>query len=303
MPNDRAQQIESVLNDLTGLRSRPTFNQYAVEENIIFFRSIYSLPSYIKWLLTRAHMIEPQKLLELTDFPFERWDITMHKALSSLQKRDFPGLITPLVEKISEMITNHDGETLLILNAGAGAMETEVQIIKRLGAKNAKKIFFIGDDKSEAALGVAKENLRELRDVPVYELDQLDEKKLMKLVGETKKSINIVLCKNDIFALDKAFGVNFFDIVFSSLFLHHLSDAERIRLDTIEEKIAKRVLEYDGYRTWTSFLPQSITAWNNPVFLNASIFSILRYAKKEDIQKRSPRHSFFWTGTYLLELK
>ncbi len=304
--SERLDQIEAILDDLRGLlvaKDTPEDKKYAIEENIAFFEAAKSPWKYVKWLIARARKIDGARLLELTDFPFERWDIEMHKALSSLQKKRFPGLIDPLVDRITKAVNESRSGTLFILDAGAGAMETEAQVIRRLG-RNSGKVFLVGADKSAAALGVARRNLEEAREkANIYEFEELDETELKRLAERESGSCAVVLCKNDIFALDRKFSANFFDLAFSSLFIHHLAESERNRLDAVEKKISKKVAEYDGRKKWGSVIPQSIMAWGNPVFLNASIFSILRYPTEQEIRRRSPNVSFFWTGTYLLELK
>ena len=83
---DRRTLIDHILKDLETLRGNPTVpNQYAVEENIAFFRAIRSFPSYVKWLIRRAPKLDRARLLELTDFPFPRWDREMHLKLMEVE--------------------------------------------------------------------------------------------------------------------------------------------------------------------------------------------------------------------------
>ena len=49
MNQARLQQINEILKDLYELKESNFENQYAVEENIKFFKAIKSVPSYIKW--------------------------------------------------------------------------------------------------------------------------------------------------------------------------------------------------------------------------------------------------------------
>ena len=114
----------------------------------------------------------------------------------------------------------------------------------------------------------------------------------------------VILCKNDIFKLDRDFSPQMFDLVFNSLFRHHLNAVEKDKIAVISKKIAKKVMEYDGYRNWPAFIPQSIVGWKFPIFLNAVIFSNLRYSEKNEIEitKEDWRISFFRKiGFYLRE--
>src|SRR3989338_3649692 len=75
IPSDRKEIISHVLKDLEILKNNPSFqNTYAIQENIAFFEAIKSLSGYVFWLIKRAPKLERLRLLELTDFPFPRWD-------------------------------------------------------------------------------------------------------------------------------------------------------------------------------------------------------------------------------------
>ena len=104
---ERGKIIDHVLTDLASLGNQyghSNYFKYALDENITFFKSCRSLFQYLKWLFLRAPVIDREKILELTDFPLPRWDQRMHLRLIELQARKFPGLIKPLVDKISHFI-------------------------------------------------------------------------------------------------------------------------------------------------------------------------------------------------------
>ena len=88
IPSSRKEIIIHILKDLEDLRSSSSFhNTYALEENIAFFEAIRSIRTYIVWLIKRAPKLEREKLLELTDFPFPRWDREMHRKLVEMEKK------------------------------------------------------------------------------------------------------------------------------------------------------------------------------------------------------------------------
>lgn len=93
-------------------------------------------------------------------------------------------------------------------------------------------------------------------------------------------------------------------MVFHSLFRHHLNNPQKKQIDSVIKTIAKSSLEYDGYKSWFVMIPQTIMVWRQPILLNATIFSDLRYSTKEEIRSRIKNRqklSFFRIGTYLLE--
>lgn len=53
MSKARLEQIDEILKDLTDLKSKGFENQYAIDENIKFFKALYSLPRYC--LLTEGN--------------------------------------------------------------------------------------------------------------------------------------------------------------------------------------------------------------------------------------------------------
>jgi hypothetical protein len=130
---------------------------------------------------------------------------------------------------------------------------------------------------------------------------------LMARAGKIDKKehnkLHVILCKNDIFRLDNHFPEKTFDIIYHSLFKHHLNDRETFLMDTIVKRLSKYVLEYDGYRSGLTLIPQTITAWNHPVFLNAAILSNFRFSTKKELKTAASKTSqlcFYKAGTYLL---
>lgn len=296
-------EINSILQKLREFKNDPQYGDrlYAIDENIKFAEAMKSLPRYAWWLLTRALKIDGARLLELTDFPVEEWDVKMHKRLMEVERNEKIKLIKPLVDTISEFIFQ-ENRPLILANLGAGGMEADRQVISELiGRKYDKPIIFIGVDKSPITNKIAKENLNSLgKGIEIFDIDSLTKNRLEEIAG-ANKGIAVILCKNNIFNLAVEFPPKYFDLVYDSLFKHHLSESDRERLDKIIKEISKKYLEYDGYRSWPHTIPQSLVAWNNPVFLNGSIFSMLRYSRKDKLNFRGV--SFFKnTAHYLREL-
>ncbi|GEM_PF-858777 len=308
---NRSKIIDNVLSDLFSLKKTGyVANSYAIDENIIFFKAIKSFSGYIKWLFGRAPKIDGQKLLELTDFSLSnlpKWEIQMHKELISLEKKKFPGLIEPLVDRILNIIISSN-KSLIVADFGSGGIEVVRQVIIRLVYNNYKhKVTFVGIDLSDAAHEVALENLQKLKEnhiIDVFRIEKLDKQILNRLISTGNEQYKVILCKNDLFKLSDYFSEHFFDVIFHSLFKHHFNVRDKERVELVSERYGKIVLEYDGYKSWPHIIiPHALTGWRDPVFLNATIFSDLRYSTRREIRKatRKGHLRFFKIGTYLLE--
>lgn len=257
---------------------------YAIRENIVFLEAARSLPRYLWWLLRVAPKLDGSRLLELTDFPVEEWDIAMHERLIEMQKRKRPGLVTPLVSAITGYVQN-ESRDLVIVNLGAGGMEVDRQVVQWvLKTNHPHTLTIVAVDKSPVTRRIANKNLKELaNDVEIIEAGELTQMELERIRENAQKKILIVMCANDIFELDQKFQPQYFDLVYHSLFLHHLNSVEQEKLECTIQAIGKRHFEFYGYRCWPVVVPQTIVGWNSPHFLNAELFSNLRFKKKREI--------------------
>ena len=186
-------------------------------------------------------------------------------------------------------------------------MEADRQVISVLiDKKYEKPIIFIGVDKSLITNKIAKENLNSLgKGIEIFDIEILTKYRLEEIAKANKGTV-VILCKNDIFNLDAEFPPKYFDLVYSSLFKHHLvEESDKEKLDKIVNEISKKSLEYDGYKDWPIIALQTLAGWNYPNFLNAEIFSNLRFKNKKNIisfSKNKGKVSFYKsTGFYLLE--
>lgn len=300
MSLNRSQIINDVLDELDALKNNHFLNEYALQENVLFFKATQSIWKYIKWFLFKTPKINSEKLLEFTDFSSQKWEIEMHKNLAKAERDKFPGLIKPLVENIVKIILKSN-DLKIIADLGCGAMEVERQIIQKLiSLENKTPSIFIGIDKSNIVAQIAKENFKEIQDfIEFYEIDNLDMDILNNLINQRKKNYLVIICKNDIFKLDNFFPSKIFDLIFHVFFKHHLNSSEKQNLDDTIIKLSKQILEYDGYKSRVNMIAQSITAWSSPVFLNAAIFSSLRFSKKKFLSKKYNNLKFYWHGNYL----
>lgn len=304
----RTQEINDAIQKLESFKSDPVYikDAYAIDENIIFFKSIKNLASYFWWLLSRPKKIAPALLLEPTDFPVEEWDVKMHRRLIQVERNKHIGVGKPLVDKIVEFVLA-ECRPLVIANLGAGGMEVDRQVIANLiEEKHPHPLIVVGVDKSPTTRLIAKDNIISLGSaVNVIECDQLTNERLEEIKA-SEKGITVVLCKNDIFSMKNSFPFNTFNLIYHSLFKHHLPPEQRPQLDSLIKKLALRAFEYDGYRTWLTIIQQTIVAWNYPFFLSGIILSNIRFDTAMVVKERAvfaKSLSFHPnTGHYLLEL-
>lgn len=301
---NRKEMIAVIIRDLELLREKESFAGYAIDENLAFFKASQSATAYIIWLLFRAPKIAPERLLELTDFPLPEWVREMHEGLIEIERRKFPGLIKPLVNDIVEFIFQKNPR--ILVNFGCGGMEAERQVIERLKESGyQKRLIFGGVDKSLVVKEIARANLRGLEDViDIYEVEELTQDFLYRLLAIDNAKHAVVLCQNDIFEMDKSFNERSFDLIFYSMFRHHLSESLKASLDRVAFSLAKAVIEYDNYKGWWHLIPPSIAIWNKPPLLNGAIFSRLKAPRRQELSGRMCSASlkfFMKTGTYLLK--
>lgn len=299
----RRQQIEDALMRLKEFQSHPAYSdkQYAIHANIAFLEATRSIPKYLWWLFMVAPKLDDSRLLELTDFPVEEWDVAMHERLIELQKRKQPGLVAPLVSAIIEYIQK-ESRDLIITNLGAGGMEVDRQVAEwALKTNHLHTLTIVAVDKSPITRKIADKNLKALAsDVEIIKTGELTASSLDQMRKNTTKKILIVMCTNDIFELDQKFPVQYFDLVYHSLFRHHLNPSEQQKLDRTIQTIGKKHLEFDGYRSWLHGLIQSLFAWTSPVFLNGTIISMARYKTKDEAGQESGGVSYYTNTAHYL---
>lgn len=295
--------IDSALKKLRVFAMEDTDERraYAIRENIVFLEAARSPLQYLWWLFRVAPKLDGSRLLELTDFPVEEWDIAMHERLIELQKRKQPGLITPLVNAITRYIQK-ESRDLIITNLGAGGMEVDRQVAEwALKSNHQHTLTIVAVDKSPITRRIADKNLKELsHSIKIIETGELSVAELEQLRKQTAEKILIVMCTNDIFKLDTHFPPNYFDLVYHSLFRHHLNPDEQKRLDQTIQAIGKDHFEFDGYKSWAHGFIQSLFAWTSPVFLNGTIISMARYKTKPEAGKESGIVSYYGNTAHYL---
>jgi SAM-dependent methyltransferase len=277
----RHRKLSEIVNDLKLLKasSRPE-EIYALEENIVFFNAIKTLPGYIYWATTRRRKLQPKKLLEIADLPLPRWEKELYQDLNAVERRKFPGLTKPLRNLLTSFVGQN--KSAIILDLGCGGMEAERQTLTQLSKSGAKhSTVFVGIDAAPQAWDAIQENLRELKDTLVIKqipgLNNLEKYR-------SKKPTVLFVC-DDAVELANIHGQRF-DMIFSSRFKHHLDEEGKIKVDKVCREIANNAIEYDDYRTAFSWLPPISTAWYRPILLNGAIFSQVRQPSKKELKTK-----------------
>ncbi|MEK7650492.1 MAG: hypothetical protein AAB364_01315 [Patescibacteria group bacterium] len=303
-------EVNGIVQDLRSLKSMGDGqHDYAIEQNIIFFEAIKNPISYLKWLFWQAPKINGHELQEINDL-LPKYDLFMHTKLIEMEKKRFPGLVEPIVDRLTNLI-NQELRTVTLINLGSGGMEVERQVINRLiKMGHDYPVVFVGVDQSSETRLLARNNLASFeRKILITEKDDLSQIDLDKIKSKDQNNqYKVVLCGNDIFRLPDNFKKKYFDFGLHSLFRHHLNEKQKNRLDEVLQSIADTTLEYDGFKDWFGILPQTIIGWKHPVFLNAEIFSNLRFSTKfkikQEVEKRgwrSVKLNFSKIGYYLLQ--
>lgn len=284
-PNSRDEQIGLILSELAQLHPRSEAEKYAIEQNALFFKSIRSVFLYSRWLYGARKHIHKKDLLEINEL-LPDLDEIFHAKMAEVERRPFPGIIRPPVDYVTALtIHAPQGKRLRIASLGSGSMEVERQIIEQVQQKGElRPLTVVGFDISSKTRAFAGKNLSALANVRIVQETKLTEEKLAALERETQELILVVISDNDIFALSSDFAPRAFDLVMTILFLHHLHEEDRIRLVRQMRILAPRTLNYDGYQDEIVIPILSMTGWHNPVFLNAAVFSSIRFPSRIEAQ-------------------
>lgn len=299
----RSQILHEILADLEELEKeswRSKDFQYALRENIRFFQAIKDPLSFLKWQLFHAPHIDASRLLELADLPLPKWEARLYEGLRWIERKKIPGLLTPLCRTLAR------SSGRVYLDIGCGAMEIERQVVRLLAQHHTTSPrVFIGVDQSSSSYAAIQGTFHDLTDkVEVMKLTNLNPKSLSSALKPGNKH-RVVFIEADALALEGKLSRKEVDIVYSSRFMHHLTDPQKKQFDKSLKRMGKIILEYDDYRTALSWIPQTLSAWSRPVLLNGALLSRLRQPSKKSLQKEGYGHNirfFSPPGVYIKEI-
>ncbi len=277
----RYKKIHDIIKDLEiqlGIAS--TDQKYAIQELLIFFRSIYTLPGFIAWGLLHRGKTDGTRLLELADLPLPKWEAELYSDLSHVERKAFPGLSKPLRNILVDYL--NDNDKMPLLDLGCGSMEVERQALTHiLRYDSDRKPLIVGIDVSADAFASIKENFADFAyKIRIQKILSLTDVNLINTDQPT-----ILFYCGDALDVAQVHGHKF-GMIFSSRFRHHLNSDDKKKLDMISHKHSHYVVEYDDFRTAASWLPPILTAWYRPVLLSAAQFSQLRQPAKQELIKQ-----------------
>jgi hypothetical protein len=307
LKNERSLKIQEILAFLEKEKETNSTQIYSINENIRFFRSISSFTGFLKWYRCFHKHIDGSRITELTDFENKHFTRELHGELIKVERRKYPGLITPLVIAICNQIRSLKKDVLMA-DIGSGSMELTRQIIARLVRKNnVRKLTIFAYDKSPSAHEKAIENLSSLNEyVEIHVMDTFDNEKLSQILKCSRKNINIILSQENVFNLGRENTKLKFDIIYHSYLKHHLDEFQKKEIDSIVAGISNKTFEYDGFYSPLGMLIQAIYTWKNPILLNGAVFSILRSPALDTLNQIPGPVRIYkigknlsWLGTYL----
>ncbi len=282
----RRDLIAVIIDKLRKIQPTP-MTTYAITENIRFFRASRSMWSYVTWLLT-AGRLDARRLLEINEL-LPEYDKQLHDSLIEIERKKFPGIIEGAVQYLELLRRKVDADRIRIGSIGSGGCEVERQFIERTlrAPLGTGKVTIVAFDISIAAHDRAEENLESLKSerIRMVRVPQLTAESLRTLETETTQDMLVVFAHNDIFTLDSIFEKQTFTVLMSVLFLHHLPRNLGVELVRLMERAATYVMHYDGYRSLPHMIIQSFAGWKQPVFMNAAVFSNLRFWTKRGVSE------------------
>ena len=285
--------LDEIIQDLETLKSKGTFeNVYAIDENIKFFKSMYSLLRYVHWLKNEKPKIDGSRLLELSDFYLSsgRWESILQKELLEIEQWKFPDNLMQfrktILTRIDALSQKNPSRPLILISLGSGPMEIERQLIGALRKNGSKqKLIMFGIDSAEASLNAAKEN-HQKSNMPIIETDNLNDNFLDKIKEEHKnEQFILILLKANVMLLKNYFKEGSVDLVYHSKFKHHLIGEQKLKLDEICKYLSKVVIETDLLNNMFMMIVPVVarTRWLHPILLNGGIFSALRSPLKQEV--------------------
>lgn len=281
-PSDRREQIEVILSELSALHPQAETEAYAIRQNELFFRAVRRKLSYLRWLYGARKQIQGNSLLEINEL-LPGLDDVFHTKMAEMERQPRPGIIQPVVESIAGLARQvPHGKRFRIVSLGSGSMEAERQAVEALLRGGTHSLTVVGFDISPRTRAFAAKNVGTLANARIVQASRLTEAKLAELERETREPVLVVVADNDIFTLLSDFTPSFFGLAMSTLFLHHFGRAEREKLVALMRSLAPKALNYDGYKNEAVLPLLSIAGWGSPVFLNAAVFSTIRFPSREE---------------------
>lgn len=283
----RAEVIEHVVRNLRqsldDISRHGEHYRKPLEENLAFLEAIRTFFGWARWAWGRARRLDPDSLLELADFPWLPYGPECTRQLIAVQRKTFPGLIRALVEALDFRILRLSrergaGVTISVLEIGPGGCEVVRQLIERWRQRGSvPHVRFLCVEIDGQLVTVAIENLRVQLESGLLAFETISNGEVPSWVAAGQDGAPVKLGYLTGAAVDVLPGLGErFDLAFHSLMKHHIPTQQREVLDGLLVAAANEVIEYDCWRSLLSFLGATHESWNEPLQLNAALFSTLR---------------------------
>jgi len=284
----RSREIAEIISDLKTMQDDPQYKE-AVADNIAFFRAARRPWLFLSWLTLNSSRLKRKrdKLLELGDFPFLKWQKRGYAGLASIENHRLGGMMsTGFVRELCRLIQQvkqikGDDGPVVVLDLGCGGGEMGRLVFKELADV---PLVYIGVDITPANIALAERSFRGLHkagNLVFTRVSQADDAAVdafrRGVEGGSGKAATA--CFGDIFELDKRLSPGKVDIICHSRVLHHISRPDRPRLEEMCRRLSPLTVEMDDvdcfrYKFWLTVALPAVFA--NPSLLNGMVISRLR---------------------------
>jgi len=284
----RSREIAEIISDLKTMQDDPLYKE-AVADNIAFFKATRCPWLFLGWLILNSSRLKRKrdKLLELGDFPFLKWQKRGYAGLASIENHRLGGMMsTGFVRELCRLIQQvkrikGDDGPVVVLDLGCGGGEMGRLVFKELSDV---PLAYIGVDITPANIALAERNFRSLHkagSLVFTRVSQVDDAAVDAVRRGAEGGCGRVAtaCFGDIFGLDKSLSPGKADIIWHSRVLHHISRSDMPRLEEMCRRLSPLTVEMDDvdcfrYKFWTAVALPAV--FRNPSLLNGMVISRLR---------------------------
>jgi len=291
----RGREIREIISDLESLKLDPRHRETA-EINIEFFEAARSIFGYMRWLLFVAPKLREkrEKILELGDFPLEKWQRRGYEGLVRMERHRFAGMMSGgFIRELSRIILkmreiNGSNEPVVMLGLGFGSGELDRRVFEKLPGV---PLVYVGIDITPVNIELARTTFQPLHKsgeilfqrVPKVS-DELIDTLRRQAMDTSKKAVAV--CLGDIFELDRYVSSGEVDIIYHSRLLHHVGLADKPRLEDICRRLSPITVEMDDrYCFWFKFWATVVTwaMYSNVALMGDAIISGFRDPSRKEL--------------------
>jgi SAM-dependent methyltransferase len=293
----RLGQIEQILDRLEDYRSLHASDALALDHMKEFFLAARSAREYVRWSLWKSWRIPADELKEVLDFPELGFNFGVHRALAQLERKAFPGLVTPLVEHLARSIESEvprrPGSIVLDLGAGGGEVIRQLlTALRQRGHERFPNVVAVDDDPEAAR--VARENLESFCRSLGIEFRLLERGReqecIERLGGDRSTAGSVSYVQGDAVEFVgrwAASGQRRVRIAYHVFLRHHLPRAAYERLNQSLRIAAAHIVEYDTLRSVVVRAGSTLENWDNPLLLQCAVFSALRGSRRRELAQHA----------------